>query len=158
MDVVGGHQLEPGLGRQLDHARVDLGQVADARLLHLQVDVVLAEDVEQPLHLGLGRGDLPVLEGPGEAAAGAARQTDEPLGVLPEDAVVHARLVVVALEKGQAAQLEQVAVAGVVLGQQGEVPALLVLALLAEAVFHHVGLEPDDGLDARSCGTAGRTG
>ena len=27
-------------------------------------------------------------------------------------------------------------------------PALLVLALLAEAVFHHVGLEPDDGLDA----------
>ncbi len=26
-------------------------------------------------------------------------------------------------------------------------PAVLVLALLAEAVFHHVGLEADDGLD-----------
>ena len=146
--VVGGHQLETGPGRQFGHAGVHLGQLADAGLLHLQVDVLPAEDLGKPLDLGIGRSGLSVLQRLREPAAGAPGETDETLRVLGERFVVHARLVVVALEESQTAELQQVAVAGGVARQQGEMPALLVLPLFAEAVFHHVRLEPDDGLDA----------
>ena len=80
--VVGGHQLEAGALRELGHARVHLGQLADARLLHLQVDVLPAEDLAEPLHLGLGGRGLPVLQRLRQPAARAAAQADEPLRVL----------------------------------------------------------------------------
>ena len=149
VDVVGGHQLEARLRSHLHQPRIDLGQLGDARLLHLEVDVLPAEHVHQALDLGFGGSHLTVLKRTGQPAAGAARETDEPFGMLAQDAVVHARLVVVALEEGHAAQLEQVAVALIVARKQCQVPALFVLPFFAKAVLHHIGLEPDDRLDAR---------
>ena len=146
--VVGGHQLETRAGGDLGHALVDLGQFFDAGLLHLQVDVALPEDVYQPLHFGVGGCVLAELQSLGEAAAGAAREADEAVGMLAQEGVVHARLVVVALQEGGAPQRQQIAVSGLVAGQQGQVPAFLVVAFLAEAILHQVGLQPDDGLDA----------
>ncbi len=86
-----------------------------------------------------------------------------PLVVLLEQLPVHPRLVVVALEEREARQLDQVAVAGLVLGEQREVvvelPATFGVAAgvveattpggaLAAVVVRHVGLGADDRLDA----------
>ena len=80
-----------------------------------------------------------------------------------EQLPVEARLVVVALEERQAGELDEVAVAGLVLGQQREVVVELLAALgvaagvvdpapagraLAAVVVGHVGLGADDRLDA----------
>ena len=95
-------------------------------------------------------------------AAEAAGGGDEALVVLGEQVPVEARLVVVALEEGLAGELDEVAVAGLVLGQQGQVvvelPAALGVAAgvvdppaagraLAAVVVGHVGLGADDRLD-----------
>ena len=54
---------------------------------------------------------------------------DQPVVVLLEQLPVHPRLVVVALEERQARQLDQVAVADLVLGQQREVVVELAATL-----------------------------
>jgi len=148
VDVVGRDQLETGPLRQFGHPGIHLGQFADARLLHLEIDVLFAEYPHQPLYLSIGRRELPVLQSPRQPAARATAETDQPPGMLLEQLVVDAWLVVVAFEKGKTAQLQQIAVAGVVSGQESQMPALLALTLLVKAIFDHVGLETDDGLDA----------
>ena len=85
-----------------------------------------------------------------------------PVGVLLEQLPVHPGLVVVALHEGEARELDQVLVAGLVLGQQREVVVELLAALgvatrvvdpaaagrsLAAVVVGHVGLGADDRLD-----------
>ena len=62
-------------------------------------------------------------------AAEAAGGGDEALVVPLEQLPVDPGLVVVALEEGPAGELDEVAVAGVVLGQQGEVVVELLAAL-----------------------------
>ncbi len=92
------------------------------------------------------------------------RGGDEALVVALEQLPVDARLVVVALEEGQARELDQVAVPDLALGQQGQVVVELLPAFgLATRVIDaaasrrtleprlpgHVGLHPDHGLHAR---------
>ena len=103
-------------------------------------------------------------------AAEASGGGDQAVGVLGEHLPVHSGLVVVALEECRAGQLEQIPVAGVVFGQQGQVVVeLFALAVVARvvdfavlgaiaagalvaAVERHVGLGADDRLDARRLG------
>jgi len=95
-------------------------------------------------------------------AAQAAGGGDEALGVLLEQLPVHPRLVVVALHEGEARELDEVLVTGLVLGQQREVVVELLAALgvatgvvdaspagrpFAAMVVGHVGLGADDRLD-----------
>ena len=97
-------------------------------------------------------------------AAQATGRDDDPLGVLGEEVPVDPGLVVVALEVGARGQLDEVAVAGLVLGQRGEVVVELLAALgvaagvvdaappggaLEAGVVRHVQLGADHGGDAR---------
>jgi hypothetical protein len=96
-------------------------------------------------------------------AAEAASGGDDPLAVLLEDLPVDPGLVVVALHEGPAGELDQVLVAGLVLGQRGEVVVELLAALgvaagvvdasaparlLEPRVVRHVELVAQDRLDA----------
>ena len=92
--------------------------LGDAVVLQLDEEVVAPEDVLQPARL-LQRG----LVVAGEQrlqhlAAEAAGGGDDALAVVVEELPVDLGLDVVALEEGPARELDQVAVAGVVLGQQ----------------------------------------
>ena len=143
--------------------RVGLALGRQAVVLQLDEQVVAPEDVLQPAGL-LQRALLVALQQRlQDVAAEAAGGGDEALVVLREQLPVEARLVVVALEEGPAGELDQVAVADVVLGQQREVVVELLAALgvaagvvdaapagraLAAVVVGHVGLGADDRLDA----------
>ena len=96
-------------------------------------------------------------------AAEASGGGDQALVVRDEQLPVHPRLVVVALHERQAGELDEVAVALIVLGQQREVVVELLAALgvaarivdpaaarrtLAAGLVGHVGLGADDRLDA----------
>ena len=81
---------------------------------------------------------------------GAAGERDEPLGVALQQLAVNAGLVVEPLQVRQGDQLYQVLVAGVALGQEGQVVGALVgWGLGVAALRRHIHLAADDGLDAR---------
>jgi len=140
---------------------------ADAVVLQLHVQRVAPEDVLQASGPAAGlvvvAGQQGLLNHAAEAPGGGCQA----LGVVGEHLPVHPGLVVVALEEGPAGQLEQVAVAGVAVGQQGQVVVELPAALavvagvvhlgvlgpvaigtLVTALERHVGLGADDRLDA----------
>ena len=83
----------------------------------------------------------------GQIAAEARRQTDQPLGMLPEQVIVDARLVVKALRKPRADELDQVVIAGLVFAQQNHVAVFTRRAVLFKAVGTDIYLTPDDGGD-----------
>ena len=99
--------------------------ICDAVVLDLDVEVLLAEDLLIPGAEPLGLGRLAVEDVVGELGRGAARQADQPLGVPLEDLLVDPGLVVEALEERQRREPHQVAEAGGVLGQQGQVERVL---------------------------------
>jgi hypothetical protein len=71
-----------------------------------------------------------------------------------EELVIDARIIIEPLQLGGAGDLQKIAVANLVLGQQQQVKRVFVE--LGVAVGHaargHVGLEPDDGLHPRVSG------
>ena len=161
--VVGGEQGCADAVGDLDQRRVGLVLLGQAVVLDLDEQVALAEDVLESTgqHLGL---DLVVgQQGLEHDAAEAAGGGDEALGVALEQLPVEPGLVVVALEVGGRRQLEEVAVALVRLGQEGQVVVeLLAPAGVATGVVDlapadrtlvaglggHVGLGADDRVDA----------
>src|SRR5207302_10210809 len=87
-----------------------------------------------------------------ELSMQAGRERDEPRAALAKKLLVHPRAVVVALEVRRGHERDEVLVAGEVLRQEHEVERLAVsldarIAVEA-AVARHVGLDPDDRLDA----------
>ena len=95
---------------------------------------------------------------PAEAAGGG----DEAIGIALEEFPVDSRLVVIPLEECEARQLNQVAVSGLILCEQGEVVVDLVAALgfasgvvhapatgwsLAAVFMRHIGLGAEDRFD-----------
>ena len=161
--VVGGEQRRADLLGDLDQLRIGLALGRQPVVLQLDEQVVAPEDVLQPG----GLLDRPLLVAVQQrlqhVAAEAPGGGDQPVGVLLEQLPVHPGLVVVALHERQARQLDQVLVAGLVLGQQREVVVELLAALgvaarvvdtpppgrtLAAVVVGHVGLGADDRLDA----------
>ena len=162
VQVVGGQQRQRQLLGQLEQVLAHDPLDVDAVVHQLEVVVVLADDVA---HV---RGVLdrlvplphpqPGLDLPRRAAGGR----DEPLAVGLEQLAVHPRLEVVALDRGQRGQPEEVVHAVVVARQQRHVrvgaaagdvvtPAVAVLhpgLVGAVRARGDVGLEPDDRLDA----------
>ncbi|MEI9998625.1 MAG: hypothetical protein WDO13_05390 [Verrucomicrobiota bacterium] len=150
VDVVGRDDLQPELLRVL-------AQLGDHDLLlrhavvgDLEVKVARREDrlevVDRFLRVFRPAGDDVARDLAGQARAGA----DETARMLREDFLVDARLVVHALEVRRGDELDQVAVALLVLGQEQEMsrglPRVAGLAVQA-AARREVDLAPDDRLD-----------
>ena len=156
--VVGGDDLDPVLLRQLE----DDGNILALTLIHilraagnlrlvehdLEV-IVVAEDLLVPLDRPVGGLHVAREDVPGNLARHAGGGADEPLVVLLQDFMVHARLVVHALELPQRDDLHQVPVPVVVLGQEDEVVVLAVVVVLegVVVVLRDIDLAADDRLD-----------
>ena len=145
VDVAGRDKGQP-------EALGETGQPVEGRLLGLEPDVlqldvrrVPAEDLRQPVELR-ERVVLAMLrERPRDAAGEAPGQCDQPRRVPLEQLPVDARLVVVALEVAERAELHEVRIARVVGGQEREMRVPLGLDA---AVVDDVHLAAEDRLDA----------
>ena len=147
------------------HSLGDLDRTFQLQLLDFDVvvhdldEVTIVEHAVEPprnvagllFHLG---GINPFDHGAAEFAADTTRQTNDSLVVLLENFLIDARLEVEAFERGGAGELDQVAKAGPVLGQQRQVIAGGLAAagpsLVEAAAWCDVGLVADDRVDARS--------
>jgi hypothetical protein len=119
--------------------------------------ILAAEDFDEAAARGARVGVVAGEEALRHEGGEAAGEADEPGGVLRERLEVGPRLVIEALEVGVGDELEEVLVAGEVLGEQAEVEdgfALVVgAALLLEArSFDEVELAADERLDALGLG------
>ena len=144
VDVAGGDERQLRLGRELDELRVDPLLHVEPGVLELDVGVVAPEHCRQPVEVGGGVLGPALLERLADAAGEAAGERDQAARVALEQLPVDARLRVVALEVAERAELDQVRVAGVRLGQQRQVR---VAARARVAVVGDVDLAADDRLD-----------
>ena len=150
MNVVGGHRLEAELRGELEQARGDLALRFQAVVVDFDVDVLLAEDVDQLGHrlarLAFVAEQQPLVDRAGNAAA----QADDALGELAERGAVDPRLAVVeALEVAERDELLQVAPAFVGLGQQRHVAGPLAagdVLLVLQIAGGEVDLAAEDRL------------
>ena len=140
------HQRPAELARVALDALVRLRLLGDAVLLDLEVDVLRPEDLDEVVEVGAGVGRALLDQAPAEARLQAAGERDHALGVAAEQFHVDVRLAALeALEEAARGQLDEVAKARVVGGEQGQVVALH--APLGLAVVHQVGLEAENRLD-----------
>ncbi len=161
--VVGDQRREAHLPAQVVQLVLDALLDGVAVVHDLEEVVVGAEDVAVVAGGLVGRFGLAEAQAGLDLAGGAAGGGDDAFGVLGDELAVHAGLVVVALEGGDAGEAEEVAGARGVLGDHGHVrvgagagevvAALAGLApedgLLVEAVVRgEVGLDAEDGFDA----------
>ena len=152
MRVVGGDERDLHLLRELgeagEHLRalgVDVGLVV---LHHFEIEVV--EDIREEAGKFLCLVLAILTEQLVHLAGRAAAEGDDALAVFGEQLLVHARLVVEAFEVRLGAELDEVAVAGLVLRQQRQVVIVVGarIGLLVARVGRDVGLDADDRLDA----------
>ena len=144
----------PTSGRPSSRAKrtipsVGLVLLVDPVLLDLEVDLLGAEGLDQVVEVGAGVVVALFDQAAAEARLQAAGEDDHALGVRGEQLHVDVRLAArEALEEAGRGELDQVGEAGVALGQQGQVVALVADLLLDRlAVVDEVGLEADDRLD-----------
>src|SRR5664279_3844384 len=132
VQVVSGDQRQVELLGDLDQAGEGLPLDVDA-VLH-QLDVVVAPPEDLGVRTGgpLGAGVVAPDQQLGHLSAGAAGGPDHPVGVSSEQLAVHPGLVVVALQAGQAGQLDQVGIAGGIGGPQREVGVLVDLGVVTD--------------------------
>ena len=146
--VVGGHQRQMELFGDLHEAVVDRHLFLQAVGLQFQIEAA-GVDVRIFPRKGKGLVHVAGLDGPRHLARDAGRKADEPLGILAQQGLVHARLVVEALQKALGHQLDEVVIARVVLGQQDKVvPFAGQFGRLVEMVVADVDLAAENGLDA----------
>ena len=152
VDVVGGDKGDFEVTAKAEKALVYRGQHVEVVALDLQV--VVLEDFAVPAGGGIGVFHTAFEDSAGDLGGKAAGEDYEALVVLFEEGPVHAGLVVEALHVGLGDQLYQVAVAGLVLGQDGQVVGRLLGGGLGTAVaVGDVYLTTDDGLDAGLAGS-----
>ena len=160
--VVGGEQGGVQLTGDVEQLWVGVALGRQAVVLQLDEEVVAPEDVLQPRRLLECARAVTAEQRLENVAAEAPGGRDEPVVVLGEELPIQPGLVVVPLEERLARELDQVAVADLVLGQQGQVVVELLAPLrvtarvvdaaaarraLAAVVVGHVGLGADDRLD-----------
>ncbi len=129
--VVRSHQGDAGLAREANQVAVDGGDLRHAVLLELEIEAV--EDFLIPAGR-LRRLLIATVHQQAVHFAGvAAGEGDDPIAVLLEELLVHARLVVVALQVRLGHQGQQVAIALQVAREEGDVKGPLVGGLAGEA-------------------------
>ncbi len=148
--VVRAHKRHAEVARDGQQARVDLGLLRHALVLHLEEEVAGAEQIP------IGRGGLYcplrlVRPNPGrDFAFQAAAEPNQPLRVRREDVFVDARLVIEPLRVPGRDELDEVVEPFVRLGQEHQMVGRLAgdpRPLLAPA-RRHVHLTPENGIDA----------
>ncbi len=115
--VVRGHERQPEILRERDQPRRHRVLVGQIVVLELDVEGALGEDVAEGGG-GLPRPVLaPILQHPADLGGEAAGEPDQALAVLGQQLLIDPRAVVKALEMRVGDQLQQVAVAGLVPGE-----------------------------------------
>ena len=152
MHVVRRDQLQAELLRPGNQVPIDLGLLGQAVVLQLQVEVLRPEGLLEPVNRLARLGQLVLLNPLRDFARQAAGERDQPLLVRRQQFLVDARLVVIALQMRRRGELDQVLVAGFILGQQHEVvidvPSARAGLLLEPAPGRDIDLAADDRLDA----------
>ena len=135
---------------ELDEAGVGLALLRQAVVLDLEEEVLAAEDLEVFAHERVGALHIVLQDGARNLAGDAGREADDALVVLAQEVLVDARLVVHALDVGQRDELDEVAVARLVLREQDQVVVAdaIDLAVLLARAGGYVDLAADDGLHA----------
>ena len=131
--VVRGHDRDAELAPEVELLAEDAALVADAVVLHLDVVASAPKMSRYSAAVSRARSAGPFSSCTETSLDRQPDRHDDALRVLGHQLLVHARTVVEALEVGRRDQLQQVAVAGLVPGEQGEVVVLL-LALARVAV------------------------
>jgi hypothetical protein len=152
MRVAGGDHRQAHPPRDVERPLGAFALDADAVVLDLDEEVLLAEDLLVPGTEPLGLGCLAVQDVVRKLGRGASREADQPLGVALEDFLVDPRLVVEALEEGHRREAEQVAEPFGVARQEGQVEGVLVARGPARGPIgppsrRDVRLEADDRLE-----------
>ena len=149
--VVGAHDRRPDRLGDVDGRGRHPPLLVEAVGLDLHEVVVAAEDLLVPAGGGAGAAGVVGGEEARDLGVEAPGECQQPPGVGREQLPVHARLVVIALEVGRGDQPDQVAVAGEVPHEHGEVVRALVGAVLRAALGplarRHVELAAEDRLD-----------
>ena len=147
VDVGGGDQRTAELCGEAPHRLVDLLLLGEPVALDLEVDVLGAEDPDELVDVGPRVLRATLDDAPARARLQAAGQAEHAVGVALEQVEVDPGLALVeALEEAAARELDEVAVAGVGLGQQRQVVALDA-AVAHRPVVDEVGLEAEQRLD-----------
>ena len=147
VDVVGRDERQPEVAGERDDAAIDDFLFLDALVLHLEEEVVLAQDVAQPARGFERRPRLLDLEGARHLAFQAAAEPDQACRMPCQQVLVDARAVVEPFRVTSRHQLDQVLVAFVRLGEQHEMIRLgLRPALVEPAALGDVDLAAQDGL------------
>ena len=155
VDVAGADQRPPALARDRDDLLVARVLDRERVLLDLEVDVVGAESVHQLVGVRAGQVSLTVDQVLAEARLQAAGERDHTLAVGRELLHVDARLAaLVAVQKTDRRELDEVAIPGLVGGQQRQVKTVESPRPAPRVVIDHVHLAADDRLDLML--TAGR--
>ncbi len=154
MHIVGGNEAGVVAFPQLEQLPVHRIQLGDGVVLKLEEVVVGSEQVVIPAQHLISLLELPMLQEARDLGRHAAGGADQPFSVLGQDVMVDARVVVEALQLGDAGKLEQVLVARGILRQQQQVSGLLVFlgVVLLDGAGCQVSFQPDDGLDTHSLG------
>ena len=155
VQVVGTDDLEAHLAGELAQRVVEtrladavVGHDLGALVLQLDVEVVLAEDVDEGLRPLLGDFVLAAVDGLGDDAGDAGAGRQDAVMILAQRLERDARFVVEALRGGIRDDAHEVAVTAVVLGEQDHVIELGTLVARERGVGREVDLAADDGLDA----------
>ncbi len=140
--ITGGRQRQPQLVRKVDQHGLRRRLFGTAMALQLDIEPV-AEGGMKVLQPFAGLGNLPGRGATVEQAFGPARETDQPFGMFEQGRKRHLIVVSGGRQKGGRGKLHEVAIAGLVLGKQRDMPALALYARL-----QHGKCKPGDRLDA----------
>ncbi len=152
MNVIRRDELEAEFLRPQDQVLVDLRLFGNAVVLQFEEKIVRAERLLEPVHRVARLVQL-VFEDPiRDFAREAAGHRDQAFLVRGQDFLVNARLVIIALQMRGGGKLDEVFVAGLVLGQQAEMMINVASAaagfLFQPAARRDINLAADNGLDA----------
>ena len=144
--VGGGDERDALALGELGEPRVHLHLLGHAVRLHLEEEAARLEDVAVLAGRGAGAVHVALVGEARDLAAQAGGEPDEPLRVLAQQPLVDAGVVVEALGVGHGREVAEVGPALGVPGQQDEVAAHPLAAVLAPLRAGDVGLHPQDGL------------
>ena len=158
MHVVRRDQAEPEFLREARQHLVAFVLRLDAVVVHLEEEILRAEDVAKFRHALPRLGQIVRLDRHVDLALEATAQADQSRRMRREQLLVDPRLVMKSVEMRGGDQLHQVAIAGLVLRQQSEMISRVALIIrpVLDRARRHVGLATDDRLDARPWSLPGK--